>query len=247
MKYFILLLSIFVLVPSFYGEVRWEVSLGANHWNIQNFKGIIRDIVEDSLEEEIKEQFGEDFPEEILANLDYDFDYDSKGNGYGLNIRMYPRGAEGIFSIGLSYFSFDARLDAKGELIQNFVSSSVFRGTAQGTVNILFRAYLLDLKWEFSPGADLRPYICLGAGFSPLRGDVSYTSEGIFYGPQGEEYYSSSDSEDLSNIDDIDMDYIPILALNAGLKYYFYNNASLWVDIGFFDGLMIKGGLAYSF
>ncbi len=247
MKYLTAVLFIILLQAPFYCSAKVEISLGANYWNIQHFKGIILDIVEDSIEEEIQEQFGEDFPDEILSNLDYNFDYDSRGNGLGLNIRIYPKGENGIFSIGFGYVSFDATVDLTGNLTQYFLSDSVFIGNAEGTINFDIRSYILDLMWEFSPESSLRPYISLGAGISPLKGDVSYFSEGIFYGPQGEEYYSASDSQDFSEIEDLDTDYIPIFALSAGLKYYFYENASLYADIGFFDGLMIKGGLSYAF
>lgn len=228
-------------------SMKIEFSLNKNYWNINHFKSLIDKAIQSSLEEEIEDKFQEDFPDEILKHLDYDYDYRSRGDGMGFNVRIYPAGEYGIFSIGFSYTSFDAKISIDGNLDQTFLSQSIFTGTAEGEINFLIRAYLIDLSWEFYQHSKVRPYFSIGAGISPLRGDLSYFAEGIFRSPTGDEYYSASDETDFRDIDDIKLSNIPILALSTGIKYYFIDDFNIYADIGFFNGLMYKFGISYSF
>lgn len=227
-------------------HVRVEVSMSMNYWHLNHFKSLINMVVEDYLEEEIEKRFMLDFPFEVLDQLEYDYDYDSRGDGYGINIRIYPD-KDGLFSFGISYTSFDARINVSGALTQTFISNAYFTGYAEGEINFFVRSYLFDMMYELCRTHNLKPYISVGFGYSPLEGNLSYLSEGTFNTIIGGKYYSASDSLNFDEIDDIRISKFPILSLNIGLKYYFYDNLNVYFDLGFFNGTMAKGGLSFYF
>ncbi|GAH26315.1 unnamed protein product, partial [marine sediment metagenome] len=118
------------------------------------------------LGDELKEAIIEEHPEKSGLERDYhqDFSLDSTGYNFGVEIRLYPAGREGSFSLGLSLEKTEMRLDLEGSATDEFSDGSYFEGLGTGELLIDLISYHLSFRWDIKPSARFHPYFGLGFG-----------------------------------------------------------------------------------
>ena len=174
----------------------------------------------------------------------------SDGSNYGLGIRYYPLGKRGALSIGFSLEKTKIKLTMAGPVTQNYtdgsvatVESSSYAVTNPFSVNISFR-------WDFFPKWRVTPYFVFGFGFGPLEGDVSYNYVGTYHRGSNQ---LSIEGEEIKTFDqlrvqeDIGLDVLIVLQAALGVKGEIYKGIFVLGEVGFWDGLILRGGLAYRF
>ncbi len=108
-----------------------------------------------------------------------------------------------------------------------------------------------SFRWEIGSGR-VRPYFVLGLGFGQLDGSFSYSYSGTYrYSSLQEEIPAASVNKDFATLSQ-DIDFtIPkmfvIFQLHFGLKIDLIKGLSLLGEAGLWDGLLLRGGLAYRF
>ena len=105
-------------------------------------------------------------------------------------------------------------------------------------------------RWEIGRGR-LRPFVTLGFGFASFDGTAAYSYSGSY------QYGSIQDTigeEETKTFDELseDIDFaipknIIIFQLGLGLKLDVDQGLSLLAEAGIWDGLLLRGGLAYRF
>jgi hypothetical protein len=99
------LLVYLTLIPSLSADGHFELSFHYSRWNIDILGNIIEDAVSDAIESELEDTISENIKDEYgldLVSYSQTVDFDSSGHNYGFEIRWYPGGLYGSFSIGLS-------------------------------------------------------------------------------------------------------------------------------------------------
>jgi len=248
----IFLISGFTLVISQPGfaKGKWEVGLHYGGWNLSFLESYLEDVVEDTLGDELKEAIIEEHPEKSGLERDYhqDFSLDSTGYNFGVEIRLYPAGREGSFSLGLSLEKTEMRLDLEGSATDEFSDGSYFEGLGTGELLIDLISYHLSFRWDIKPSGKFHPYFSLGFGLASLRGYLSYEANGDFYdGATGEsESEAYSDKIDLGILDHIKPKLTPVIVqLNIGLRYKITDDFHFLIDAGIWNGFLLRGGVAF--
>jgi len=250
----IFFISGFTLVISQPGfaKGKWEVGLHYGSWNLSFLESYLEDVVEDTVGDELKEAIIEEHPEKSGLERDYyqDFSLDSSGYNFGVEIRFYPAGKEGSFSLGLSVEKTEMRLNLEGSATDEFSDGSYFDGSGSAKLLIDPISYHLSFRWDIKPSGKFHPYFSLGFGLASLHGYLSYKANGDFYdGATGElESESYSDRIDLGILDHIKPKITPIIVqLNLGLKYKITNDFHFLIDAGIWNGFLLRGGVAFRF
>ncbi|MFB0565256.1 MAG: hypothetical protein ACETWK_06195 [Candidatus Aminicenantaceae bacterium] len=248
---YLLVLSFLASQVSFAGifdKGKWEFNIHYSKWSLNLVRGLIEDKVGEQMEEEFQENIEEDHPELGAGIYRQDISFDSTGNNYGFEIRFYPSGKTGSFSLGLSIEKTRMELELEGNVRDDFSNGSYMDAVANGTVILEPLSVNLSLSWDIKPSWKIRPYFTYGFGISPVKGNTSLSYTGRFYNADKDEFEDESDSEekDLKDVEDF-MKFIPIIQFSFGLKGELAENLYILVDAGLWTGFLLRAGVTYRF
>jgi hypothetical protein len=238
-----------------------EIAVYYGRWSLNLFKGLFEDDlikeISDEIQEEITNQVRDirlvgSGPIPIPTNFDQTFAFDSGGPNYGLEVRFYPRGREGSFSLGFSLDKTKIRLTVQGDVRQDFNDGSyaeVKDALGEITLNPLFTN--LNFRWDFKPDWRITPYFVFGVGAAVLSGEVRYDYIGsyrwqVFEQEVGEtETMSIKEAEEDSdtNLPNI----LPLLQINLGIRAEVIPHLHLRAEAGIWDGFALRAGVGYRF
>ncbi len=230
-------------------EGKWEVGLHYGSWSVNLLESYFEDIAAGIIEDEIMETIMREHPEKSGLDGEYEqyLSLDSTGKNFGAEIRFYPSGKEGSFSLGLSVEKTEVQVNVAGLVTQNLSDGSYFDAT--GSAILLWEpiSYHLSLRWDLLPAAIVHPYLTIGCGLASFAGYVSYEAQTEFYDGVTEEFEfdTASDTVSLDFLENVEPSITPIIVqLNIGLRGRIGENIYVLVDAGIWNGLLIKGGVA---
>ena len=241
--------TILSLVPALaWARGHWEIEAHVGTWSLNILRGPIEDALGDALQEVVQDQLREDFPEKGLGPYTQRIRFDSSGYNFGFGIRFYPDGMDGVFSMGVSLERTKMRLRVDGTVHQDFQDGSELDTTATGEVVMYPWTIHFSLRWDIPVHPQIRPYVTLGFGYSGLTGTVTAQGSGTMRDaalpipiPL---IYGFSETENLQNLQDLPIRWIPFIELNLGIRLRLEERLALLLDAGIWNGLRIRGGLA---
>jgi len=266
----VLLLFLLIFVSLDLGaQGHWEFGFHYSQWSIDIFRGLIEDRVGETLENELKEdildEIQQDYPNIEETYYSQEIQFDSGGWNYGFEIRWYPAGKYGSYSLGFSLEKTHMRVsfpEASARITLEDQSKGE-TGDFQGEVSdAMFEIWPLSLhlsfRWEIKPSWRWRPYITFGVGMAGAgsvdRGEygIEWSGRAIIDGDTTS--YSGSRSGTIAELreeleeEDEDFfipEFFPFIQLNLGVKGEVYDNLYVLLDLGFWDGFIFRLGVAY--
>lgn len=246
----------------------WEFGFHYSRWSINLLRSTIEEGLSDALETDLKDQILEDIQADYPFLMEKDYsqavEFDSGGDNYGFEVRYYPGGEKGSFSIGLSIENTTMRVSlpevsAQMTLTDGFNPQDAhFSATSEG--EFLFKpwSFHLSLRWDIFPSSTVHPYITLGLGAATAAAledaEVSYSYSGELSVPgEGSEQYSDSVSKSIKDLkEEMEAEgeefflpgFVPFVQLNLGLKAVLTPAVHLLVDAGVWNGFLIRGGVS---
>ena len=94
------------------------------------------------------------------------------------------------------------------------------------------------------------PEVTRPLGLGPLEGTAAYIYTGTYQRGSAQATVSGEDSKSFDTLreeEEIDLDRFILLHLALGVRARVYERLRLNVEMGFWDGLILRGGLAYRF
>jgi hypothetical protein len=256
-----LILVYLVIVPNLFADGHFELGFHYGTWNLNllgdTIESGLSDVVESAFMDAILEEIQEDYPGLQDPVYNQTVEFDSGGNNYGFEIRWYPGGYDGSFSLGFSIEKTKMEITmTEVEMDMVFEDGSTFLGVAAADTILNPLTFHMSVRWDILPKAPVHPYITLGVGaaaFSSIQDDVvTYTWSGeldIVGGPT--ETYEDTGAktfeeikEDLEEEEEFPISFLPFIQLNLGLKGKITQNIHVMVDAGIWDGFIIRGGIA---
>ncbi|MDH7513167.1 MAG: tetratricopeptide repeat protein [Clostridiales bacterium] len=232
----------------------WEVDVHFSGWSIDPAKSLfessltkkVANEVRDNLSDELSKSYG------ALARSSYEtsLSLDSEGSNYGLGIRFYPLGRLGSFSIGLSLEKTHIKVPVQGQVTQRYADGSEATVDTEAYVETSPLTTNLSFRWDFAPSWRVTPYFVFGLGVGALSGEAKYQYAGIY--KRGTERRSVEGGEtktfdDLREEGDIELDLFPLFHLALGVKGEIVPGLMAKAEVGFWDGLILRAGLAFRF
>jgi hypothetical protein len=237
----LLLIILFIVSLTFlsYAQGQWEIGAHYSSWST----GFV---VSDP----------EDYASDAFDEYDGPIKFDPHGHNFGFGIRFFPAGKQGSFSIGFSYERNYFKADLSGSYKETVVGGTVTK-TGSGKADLTPHSFNLDFRWDIFPSSRVHPYLGIGFGVGPLNGDITYTTitETDINGSvttktvtekltlkEAIEKIDAEQDEDLYLIS-----FFPIVHLNLGVRGEIVDSVYLLGEVAFYDGFIIRGGLAYRF
>ena len=240
----ILLLTIFcflVFVP-LKATGNWEVGIHYSYWTID----MIAPIVEDSLTPDL----------EYYDLAKGSLEFDSDGNNYGLELRYFPAGKKGSFSIGFSYEKNNFRADLAGNYNDFDDNGNTIAASASGSIEMLPHSFNFNIRWELWPKSRIQPYFGFGFGVGAQTGTFSYhtkavtTIEGVDITEEEFETYTFDElliEYEEEEGEAFPVSIFPIIHIQFGVRGEIVDNIYLLAEVAVYDGLIFRGGIAYRF
>lgn len=262
---------VFLLWPiSLAAQGHFEFGFHYSSWSLDVLKSVIEeginDMVEDSLKDEILSSLLEDRPGIEEVGYTQNISFDSGGNNWGFEVRWYPKGQDGSFSLGLSVEKTAMRVslpDLSAQLTLFDLDSGKsgnFQGNADGAnFEVKPFSYHLHFRWDIVPRWKIRPFITFGFGIADTNGvlknsllDISFSGTAIIEGEEPEVYDESvtktlqeiKEEAEAEGDDFLFPSVLPFFQLNVGLKGEITPNLYVLLETGIFNGFILRGGIS---
>ena len=219
----------------------WEIGGHYSYWSI--------DVISSWAEDNLVSEFDDFDPKKGKL------DFDSHGNNYGIELRYFPKGKNGSFSIGFSYERNNFLSDVTGTYTESDGNGNQAKVEADGTINLYPHSFNVNLRWEIAPRARIHPYIGLGFGFGVQDGKyVLHTKTTTYY--QGNTQISESiEEKTLKQVldelkeegNEFPVGFFPIIQVQVGLRLELMENIYILAEGAVYDGIAFRGGLAFRF
>jgi hypothetical protein len=235
---------------------KFEIEVHFGQWSLNLLKGLFEEDLIDELSDEIRDEIITEVRERHnnigATDFEQDLTFDSGGSNYGLEIRFYPKGREGAFSLGFSIDKTRMRLTIEGPVSQNFqdgTSAVINNARGEVTLNPLFTN--LNFRWDFMPSWRVTPYFVFGLGVAALNGDISYEYLGTYQWAGPDEEVGDSETKPIKEAEE-DFDFnmpniIPLLQMNLGVRAEVIPQLHIRAEAGIWDGIILRAGVAYLF
>jgi hypothetical protein len=220
--------------------------------------------LETDLRDQILEDIQADYPNLMETSYSQTVQFDSGGDNFGFEVRYYPGGEKGSFSLGLSVEKTTMRVSLPEVTAQLSLNDGSLpqdaHFSASSAAEFLFKpwSFHLSLRWDLFPSSVVHPYITLGLGAATAsaleEAEVSYSySRELTVPGEAAEQYSDSVNKSLKELkDEMEAEgeefflprFVPFVQLNLGLKAVLTPNVHLLIDAGIWNGFLIRGGVS---
>lgn len=233
---------IIIFINPVYSKDNWELDIHYSYWSINILKSVI--------EENFTPEFENYDPEKGK------FNFNSNGNNFGFSMRFFPKGKNGSFSIGFSYErnNFKAKID--GTYQDTNDDGYVIDVSGNGNFELLPHSMNFNIRWELWPTARVHPYLGIGLGIGLLHGKFDLNARVITHYPdrdQVEEFTEEMTIEEA--IEKIEAEegegfpltFVPIVHICFGFRGEVVKNLYLTGEVALYNGIILRGGLAFRF
>jgi hypothetical protein len=235
------------------GKLEIEVHYG--YWTMDLFKGLFEgdlvDELSDEIADEITDKIGDSGHHINQVRQEHGLVFDSSGSDYGFELRFYPGGRYSSFSLGVSIEKMHMKATVEGPVTVNYDDGSYAEMSSIGIIDLNPLFTNLSFRWDFKPEWFVTPYFVLGLGIAALNGEVSYEYTGTYYYSGGTENHQDSDSRSVKEAEeDTDVNLpniLPLLQINLGVRAEVIPHLHLRAEAGIWNGLILRGGLAFKF
>lgn len=237
-------ISVLILLLSInsYPVGKWEIGFHYSSWSLNVMKS------------EIEKNFDPDL--ELYDPTKGKFNFDSNGNNVGLDIRYFPGGKNGSFSIGMSYERNNFKAKINGAYTDQDNIGNRLEAEAKGNMNANPHSFNLSFRWDLWPTSRVHPYIGFGFGFGALNGSFKADTKATLYQSNGAtQTQTAHEEKTLKQVldemeddgDEYPLGFIPIVQVQFGLRGEITNNLYLLGEVAVYDGIIFRGGIAYRF
>lgn len=236
----ILVILCFLIFVPIKAKGNWEVGIHYSYWTID----IIAPFVED-----------------ITPELEYydpekgSLNFDSNGNNYGIELRYFPAGKKGSFSVGISYERNNFRADLTGAY-NDVIDGNPVSASASGSIEMLPHSFNFNIRWELWPKSRIHPYFGFGFGVGAQNGTFSYyakavtTIEGVDVIEEETDTYTFDElitEYEEEEGEAFPVSIFPIVHIQFGFRGEITDNLYILAEVAVYDGLIFRGGIAYRF
>ena len=241
-KICVFMISILIMVCFTFASVegKFEVDFHYSYWTIDMIAPLLEDMTPEL------EYYD---PEKGAIN------FDSNGNNFGFEVRFFPAGKNGSFSLGISYERNNFKANLSGSYTE-FRSGIEWKNSLDGNIDLRPHSFNFSLRWDLWPKARVHPYLGFGFGIGSLSGTAEYYVETTDQGVPDPVILYERDEATLKEMieeyeeeegESFPVSFFPIIHLNFGLRGEIVENVYLLAEVAVYDGLIFRGGLAYRF
>jgi len=233
-----------------------QIGIHYGPWTLKPFSNYFEDDLLREISKEIRERvnnaiFGSIPWGGLVTDYDDELVFGTSGHNIGFEIRFYPKGPEGSFSLGFSLERTKIKIKAEGPINQYYIegASSTVEGLGYITTDPL--TMNLSFRWDTNPSWRVSPYFVVGFGLATLLGEVGYEWTGNY---QYKNIIEQTNGSDILTLEEVEWqieENIPntfyLFQLNVGVRARITPNFYINGEIGFWNGTVFRAGVSYGF
>ncbi|MBU1339719.1 MAG: hypothetical protein KKD56_11720 [Acidobacteria bacterium] len=232
-----------------------EITFHYGTWSLNPIKATFEEDLTRALANEIRRevsnQAGAYTQDLVRGDFTHTLAFTTTGSHYGLEIRYYPKGRKGPFSLGFSVEKTIMTMTVAGLVNQTFTDGTYGEVDAAGTLEFKPLSTNLSFRWDMAPKWSVSPYFVFGLGIAPLNGTISYDFTGTYYWSGQSASLSDTGAKTFKEAEegsDFNLPNIFIVGHVAfGVRANIASHFVLLVEGGFWDGIVFRGGLGIRF
>ncbi len=234
---------------------RFEVEFHFGAWSISPAKGLMEETLTKKAANEIRDHLTDTLNDQYGGNLvrsayQQGLTLGSGGAHYGFEIRYYPLGRPGALSIGFSLDKTQVKVTMKGPVTQQYADGSSATVESDAAIETRPLTAGLNFRWDFFRSWRVIPFFTFGIGIGPLDGEARYTYSGTYTRGGVSSSVSGGETktfDEMRQEGEFDLDVLILLHLGLGARGEVARGVFLKGEIGFWDGLIFRAGVAYRF
>jgi hypothetical protein len=243
---------------------KFEVSVYYGRWTLSPIISALESEITEELGKEIRDSITAQAPVPVTpTTYEEQFNISSGGPNYGIEVRFYPQGRSGAFSLGFSLDKVTMRVSAdEGYIRQNYeegIGDEKAYAEAEGTGEIVLKPLFttLSFRWDFKPEWIVSPYYVMGLGVAALDREnvdkhyVNYEYSGEFRWMSYTQQVSGSETKSLQDLEeegDTNIpNLLPVLWLGLGVRANVTPNLVVKGEVNFWDGFVFRAGVGGRF
>jgi hypothetical protein len=234
---------------------KFEIGFHSSLWTLDFIKSLFESAISNELGGEIKNEMYKEIKETHpdLNQSDYEKDllFDSGGHNFGLELRYYPNGKDGAFSLGLSFDKARMRFSVEGPVRLNYLNGTyaTVDSFTEVILNPLFTS--LNFRWDMVPHWRVTPFVILGFGIAAMKGEYYYEYAGIYKWAGVDETIEDSKQQTIKEAEenwDLSIpNILPLLQVNIGVRARIIPNLYVKAETGFWNGFILRAGISGRF
>lgn len=238
---------------------KFEVSVYYARWTLSPIINSFKQDIVDSLGEEIREAITAQAPVPVVpTSYEEQFNISSYGPNYGIEVRYYPKGRSGSFSLGFSLDKVTMRLSADdGFVRQNYLGGAFAEAEGNGEIVLKPLFTTLSFRWDFKPAWIVSPYFVTGLGVAALDKEnvdkhyLNYEYSGEFRWTSYTQEVTGSETKSLQELEeegDTNIpNVLPLLWLGLGVRASITRNLVVKGEVNFWNGFVFRVGVGGRF
>ena len=234
---------------------KFEIGIHYGPWTLKPISNLFEDELIKNISQEIRDKMREELSDKYpaLAESGYedDLQFGTSGSNFGLEIRYYPKGKSGSFSIGFSLERTSIKIRTDGVVRQNYADGTFAEVEAMGYITMNPLTTNLSFRWDTNPSWRVSPYFVVGFGLAALTGEAGYEYLGTYTWAGPKEEIGESEDKNIKEWEEQTDQNIPnvfyLLQLQLGVRARITSNISLNFEAGIWDGLVFRLGAFYRF
>ena len=234
---------------------KFEIGIHYGPWTLKPISNYFEDDLLDEISQEIRDKIREEltdkYPQLVESDYEDELAFSTSGSNFGVEIRYFPKGREGSFSLGFSLERTRIRARVEGPVIQEYtdgtfaqVDSFAYITTNPLTTNISFR-------WDINPKWRVSPFFVMGFGVAALIGEAGYEYSGTYVWSGPNEEIGDSDDRTFKEWEEEADTNIPnifyLIQLQLGVRARIVPRVSVNAELGIWDGFVFRIGVFYRF
>ena len=232
-----------------------EITFHYGTWSLNPIKATFEEELTRSLAHEIRREItnqADAYTQDLVRDdFTHTLVFNATGSHYGIEIRYFPKGRKGPFSLGFSLEKTNMTMTVAGLVNQVFTDGTYGEVDATGTLELKPLSTNLSFRWDMAPKWMVSPYFVFGLGIAPLNGTVSYDFTGTYYWTGGSASLSDTGSKTFKEAEEGSGFNLPNIFIVGhvafGLRANIASHFVLIAEGGFWDGIVFRGGLGFRF
>ncbi|MBN1224685.1 MAG: hypothetical protein JXB23_15670 [Candidatus Aminicenantes bacterium] len=234
---------------------KFEIGIHYGPWTLKPLSNLFEDDLLNEIGQEIRNKIRDEltdkYPTLVESSYEDALQFGTSGSNFGLEIRYYPEGKLGSFSIGFSLERTSIKIKADGNVRQNYANGTFAEVEASGFITTNPLTTNLSFRWDTNPRWRVSPYFVIGFGLAALVGKAGYEYLGTYTWAGPNEEIGESDEKSIKEWEeDIDTNLPSIFylfQLQLGVRARILPNVSINAEAGIWDGFVFRIGAFYRF
>jgi len=234
---------------------KFEIGIHFGPWTLKPISNFFEEDLLDKISEEIrgkiKDELTDKYPQLVEADYVDELKFSTSGSNFGVEIRYFPKGRDGSFSLGFSLERTKIKARVEGPVTQEYTDSTYAQVDSVAYITASPLTTNLSFRWDIKPEWRVSPFFVTGFGVAAFVGEAGYEYSGNYVWAGPSDTIGESDDRTFKEWEEEIDANIPnifyLFQLQMGVRARIVPRVSANAEVGIWDGFVFRIGLFFRF